>query len=121
MSQETITRAEVVELITTHHPLKITYQSLLVRQARDAVQPAGNITAVGFEDRIAKAIQDTLQTPIDVLGSISLHTELETNGLYIIKSPDADSAQAILGNKRTGPSTHPINGIARIVCIEKPE
>lgn len=119
MNRESLTRAEVAQAITTQHPLRITYRSLLVRQTRDAVQPAGNITVVGFEDEVAKAIQDTLQTPIDVLGVISARTELDTTGLYIVKSPEADNAQAILGNQRTGPGTHIINGIARIICIDK--
>ncbi len=121
MNQEALTRGEVGDLIAAHHPLKITYRSLLVRQIRDAAQPAGNITVVGFEDLMAKAIQDTLQIPVNVLGALTISTELETNGLYVIKSPDADSAQAILGNQRTGPGAHPVNGIARIVCVEKPQ
>ncbi len=119
MNKEPPTRIEVADLITAHHPLTIVYRSLLVRQTRDSLQPAGNIILIGFEDTLAKAIQETLETPIDVLGELDKTDELNPSGLYVVKSPEADSAQAILGNCRQAPGAHPVNGIARIICVDQ--
>ena len=119
MKERTLTRGEVPELITANHELDIIYLSLLVRCTDERVKPAGDITAVGFEDHVAMAIQDTLQTQIYLLGEVSPTTRLNTSGLYIVKSPEADQSQRILGGTRTGEGTHSINGIARIVCVDR--
>ena len=119
MKERILTRGEIPELITANHELDIIYLSLLVRCTDERVKPVGEITAVGFEDHIAMAIQDTLQTQVYLLGEVSPTTRLNTSGLYIVKSPEADQSQRLLGGARTGEGTHSVNGIARIICVDR--
>lgn len=119
MTERLLTRGEVPVLIAAHHELDISYASLLIKCAGEREKPVGEIITVGFEDDVAKGIQDTLGVTIDVLGEIDEATQLNTSGLYIVKSPEADHAQRILGGTRSGAGAHSVNGIARVICIDR--
>lgn len=118
MIERILTRGEVPRLIEAHHPLEVIYQSLLVKCEGERNKPVSSISTVGFEDETAKAIQETLGMPIEVLGPLTEITPLDTTGLYIVLAPDKIS-EALLGRRREGEGTHAINGIARIICQDR--
>jgi hypothetical protein len=113
----TITTIGDITPLLESQGMAVTYESVLVRNNLDA--SIGYIGLVGMPESVTSVILDSLGIDPEDSERASVtqmidKASLNDEGLYVVNTTQADTAQSILGGRRL---VHP-NGLARIICEE---
>lgn len=110
-----IARRELPQIVKECLAVEITYLSLLMRSETFLGEPVKNVVLLGFEEHAVDTVEHMLGMSVTALTGVTCD-QVDKTGLYIVKSPEAQPSESVLGSIRTGNMAHPINGLARIVC-----